>query len=119
MACLKANDVCAGASCLDALYERKSTFSIYEGEEIRLTAFLRCSQCQVFPEDDPGMTEKLNRIVSSGTETVHIGICSVNGETGELCPYMECAARWLREQGMKIVWGTHGTIRPKKVCSKW
>ena len=104
LACLRANDVCAGAACLDALNDRRAHSQIYEGEPVRLCAFLRCSQCGV--DDDPGMMEKLERIVSCGVETAHIGICASKRD-GTVCPHMAKAAAWLEEQGIQIIWGTH------------
>ena len=49
------------------------------GKDVDLRAFLRCSNCGKTPQEDPGMTEKLERLVSSGVETVHIGVCPAKG----------------------------------------
>lgn len=106
LACLRANDVCAGASCLSALEERRAYFRGYEGESVRLCAFLRCSQCGVDPEENTGMLEKLERIVRCGVETAHIGICAFRKD-GTVCPHMAKTAAWLEEQGIEILWGTH------------
>lgn len=46
------------------------------GKDVDLRAFLRCSNCGKTPQEDPGMTEKLERLVSSGVEVVHIGVCA-------------------------------------------
>lgn len=106
LACLGANDVCAGVGCLNALEERRAHFQCYQAEPVRLCAFLRCSRCGVDPEDDPGMMEKLERIVSCGVETAHVGVCAVRRD-GSLCPHMAKTAAWLEERGVQIVWGTH------------
>lgn len=106
LACLRANDVCAGVGCLNALEERRGHFRIYEGEPVRLCAFLRCSQCGVDPEADAGMMEKLERIVRCGVETAHVGICAARKD-GTVCPHMAKTAAWLEEKGVKILWGTH------------
>lgn len=108
LACLRANNVCAGAGCLSALEERRAHFREYEGESVRLCAFLRCSQCGVDPEEAPGMVEKLEQIVKCNVETAHIGICAT-GKDGTVCTHMAKTAFWLKEKGIKIVWGTHGT----------
>ena len=100
--CLKANQVCAGVSCLDALRERRGGFAEYAGEDV---AFLRCSNCGKTPEEDPGMTEKLERLVSSGVETVHIGVCAQM--KGIRCKTMETYASWLENHGIQVIWKTH------------
>ncbi len=105
-ACGNANDVCAGVSCLEALEGRRAYFQEYAGEEVKLCAFLRCSHCGIDPEDDPGMMEKLERIVRCGVETVHVGVCA-HRRDGSLCPHMEKAARWMENRGVSIIWGTH------------
>lgn len=103
--CLKANDVCSGAGCLNALYERRAGFARYEGQEVRLRAFLRCSTCGKVPQEDAGMTEKLKRLESMQVETVHIGVCAQ--PKGSRCPYMEANAKWLEDHGIEVVWQTH------------
>lgn len=105
MNCLKANQVCAGVACLDALRERRAGFACYAGEDVDLRAFLRCSNCGKTPQEDPGMTEKLERLVSSGVEVVHIGVCAQ--PKGIRCQTMEHHAAWLEEHGIRVVWKTH------------
>lgn len=106
LTCLQANDVCAGCGCLRAMNERRAHFARYQGEEIQLTAFLRCSQCGVPPLEDKGMREKLERLIKEGVQTVHIGICTQRRD-GTTCPQMQQCASWLEAQGLEIVWGTH------------
>lgn len=105
MNCLKANQVCAGVACLDALRERRAGFACYAGEDVDLRAFLRCSNCGKTPQEDHGMTEKLERLVSSGVEVVHIGVCAQMN--GIRCQTMESYAAWLEEHGIRVVWKTH------------
>ena len=106
--CLKANDVCAGASCLRAFNARSRHFEPYGDASLELTAFARCSGCEVGL--DEGFKEKLERIVSEGTEVCHLGVCTQtrneNGETRE-CPTITKAAEYLEESGVRIVRGTH------------
>lgn len=103
--CLDANDVCTGAGCLKAFYARTGGFEAYGEEELTLTAFARCSHCGKTAAEDAGMLEKLERLVSMGTETVHIGACAA--PKGKRCPTMESHAAWLEDHGIKVVWKTH------------
>ncbi len=75
------------------------------GKDVDLRAFLRCSNCGKTPQEDPGMTEKLERLVSSGVETVHIGVCAQ--PKGIRCQTMERYAAWLEEHRIRVVWKTH------------
>lgn len=112
--CLNANDVCTGMGCLKAFYQRKAAFAIYEGQDAQVLAFLRCSRCSMHNAEDPGMTEKLERLASEGIEAVHIGVCAAKGEEKKVCPYMEEHAAWLEDHGISVVWGTHGFIASKE-----
>lgn len=105
MNCLKANDVCTGAGCLRAFYERRGGFACYGDEELQLMAFLRCSQCGTPLSEDSGMQEKLERLKTVGTEVVHIGVCAQ--KNGVPCPHMAENAAWLEQNGIAIVWKTH------------
>lgn len=107
LACLKANDVCAGCGCLNAFYNRHGAFEHYVGDELRLTAFMRCSHCvnELDPLEDPGFLEKLDRLVNEGTECVHIGICAQHD--GEPCPGMWRMADAFSQRNVEIEWGTH------------
>ena len=106
LACLKANEVCAGVACLNAFEDRLAHFTEYANEEVRLCAFMRCSECGKYPEESRGMTEKLERILRCGVETVHIGVCAKKRD-GTVCPYMEKTAEWLENHGIRVVFGTH------------
>ena len=108
LACLRANDVCAGCGCLNAFYDRRAHFERYAGEELRLTAFMRCSHCvrESDPMRDEGFMEKLERLVKEGTQIVHIGVCAGRDEASA-CPGMLKMAQAFRDRGLEIVWGTH------------
>lgn len=106
LACLQANDVCAGCGCLSALNGKSRHFERYANEEIELRAFMRCSRCGVDPEDDKGMMEKLERLGKEGVEIVHIGVCARRRD-GSICPHMQKTADWLTSHNMEVVWGTH------------
>ena len=101
--CLKANECCTGAACLNALNSRKRSFERYSGKEISLVAFARCNGCG--KGIDAGFTEKLDRIVSEGTEVVHLGICT--NIDGRECPTMTKVADYLQSHGIEIIRGTH------------
>lgn len=109
LACLKANNVCAGCSCMKAFYEKTGSFARYGGEEIRLTAFMRCSHCmdEIPPMEDRGTREKLDRLASEGTEVVHVGVCAMKRESGDLCLGMQYLVEQCRARGMDVVMRTH------------
>ena len=64
LACLRANDVCAGCGCLSALQDRTRHFARYAGQEVRLTAFMRCSCC--VREDGEPMETHFDAMLSDG-----------------------------------------------------
>ena len=108
-ACLQANDVCAGCGCLNAFNDRTRHFSRYAGEEVRLTAFMRCSHCLKEggdPMEDAGFAEKLQRLVDEGVLTVHIGVCA-GRDAESACPGMAQMARAFAARGLEVIWGTH------------
>ena len=108
LTCLRANDVCAGCSCLSALYERRGAFARYAGEDVRLTAFMRCSACRRDGgEPDSGEIEKLDRLAQEGTEAVHVGVCALDRASGDMCPGMRHLAEECRARGMEVVLRTH------------
>ena len=109
LACLRANDVCAGCGCLSAFQDRTGHFELYAGEDVRLTAFMRCSHCirkGGEPLEDAGFAEKLDRLLSEGTEVVHIGVCA-GKDAGAACSGMAKMIRAFEARGIEIIWGTH------------
>lgn len=104
--CLKANEICAGCSCLQAFHDRTRYFSRYENQELELTAFLRCNGCGRDPEKDPGMLEKLDRLRDEGVEVVHTGVCT-HSPDGTRCPTIQTIASLLSQRGIAVVDGTH------------
>lgn len=113
--CLNSNDVCTGAGCLNAFYEKQMAFEQYADEELRLVAFWSCNGCgKIELENQSGLAEKLERIVSLRTDAVHIGICaSHKTEDGRriLCCRIKKIARLLRERGIDVVLGTHSIFK--------
>ena len=105
--CLKANEVCAGASCMRALNERKSTFAAYQDEDVELVAFMRCNGCGKSDPGEGGMLEKIERLQSIGTDVVHVGVCTVRRSTGTECEEICRTIDALEARGIRIVRGTH------------
>lgn len=103
--CLKANEVCAGASCLRAFNSKTRHFEGYGDEEIELIAFGRCNGCGKGIDD--GFKEKLDRMVDEGAEVCHLGVCTIDQGTGKECGTITAAAEYLEEHGVRIVRGTH------------
>lgn len=103
--CKKAGEVCAGASCMKAFNERKRFFQVYEGTDTILTAFCRCNGCEAGIDD--GFKEKLDRIISEGTQVCHFGVCTIREGTKEECPVITKAGEYLEAHGVKLVRGTH------------
>lgn len=104
--CLNSNRVCTGAACLQALNERKKSFTPYQGQEIELTAFMRCNGCGVDPEEDAGIIEKMDRLQQIGTEVLHVGICTAKKDSGE-CPTITKMIEMAEQRGIRVVRGTH------------
>lgn len=103
--CLRANDVCAAASCLCAFNSKSRHFACYEKETLELVALARCNGCEA--GIDSGFREKLDRIVSEGAQVCHLGVCTVHRDTGKECPVIYEAAEYLASKGVAIVRGTH------------
>lgn len=103
--CLQANTVCTGAACLRAFNSKARHFARYKGEPLELIALARCNGCEAGIDD--GFREKLNRIVSEGTQVCHLGVCTVRRDTGQECPVIRDAAAYLEGKGVAIIRGTH------------
>lgn len=104
--CLKANEVCTGAACLKAYYEKQKAFKMYQNEEVILAAFMRCNGCGQDPEQDKGMFEKIERLQKEGVEIVHVGVCTKNRE-GKECLTITKIIHMIEANNMHIVRGTH------------
>ena len=103
--CLKANEVCAAASCLKAFNGNTRHFEAYGDTPLELVALGRCNGCEA--GIDRGFEEKLDRIVEEGAEVCHLGVCTVKYETGQECPVITQAAEILESRGVRVVRGTH------------
>lgn len=103
--CGRANSVCTGAACLQAMNERSKNFECYKGQDITLCALMRCNGCGNTVEKDAGMQEKLERIISMKPDVAHFGKCTF--EKDKMCDTMEDFRTRLEAAGIKTVLGTH------------
>ena len=103
--CLNANQVCTGAGCLRAFNSRTKHFAEYGDIPLELVSMARCNGCG--KGIDEGFREKLDRIVSEGAETCHLGVCTVRKDLGRECPVITEAAAYLEQRGVRPVRGTH------------
>ncbi len=104
--CLRANDVCTGASCFRAFHERRKSFEIYSGQEVEVAAFMRCNGCGTDPCSDKGIAEKVARLRQEKIEVVHVGACTKNKE-GVRCGTIQKIMDMIEAEGIRIVDGTH------------
>lgn len=104
--CLKSAEMCTGAACLHALSAKTAYFEPYAGEEIQLVAFFSCNGCKELQfQGTAGLEEKLQCILSLGTDIVHIGVCCT--ENNITCPNIVAITEFFKARQIKIVWGTH------------
>ena len=92
--CLRSEENCTGASCLQAFNERSCQFARYGDEEIQLVAY-----------------------ISIKPDVVHVGICcKTRTDDNEYCQEALRLVDIFRNHGIEIVWGTHSdtTRHPRK-----
>ncbi len=109
LTCLHSNDVCARVGCLAAFYNKSDFFKAYS-QDTYLAAMMTCNGCKgenpADPEEDKGILEKIDRLVSEEIETVHVGVCRlVNGK--KECPRIARICELIEARGIKVVRGTH------------
>lgn len=106
LTCLRSNDVCPRVGCLEALSAREDYFSVYAAQEIELAAVWTCQGCDnLLLGDESARAEKLQCVLQSGIQTVHIGCCCKRD--GVWCPEISNIACILEQHGIKVIWGTH------------
>ena len=111
LTCPRADEVCTGAGRFSALHRRKAAFERYLGEEVEIEAFMKCSGCGHSVENDKGLAEKVQRILSMHPDVIHLGICCChNGNSKELCGEVEALADIFRSPGIEVVRGTHSVF---------
>lgn len=106
LTCLKANQVCTGAACFKAFNEKEHFFDQYREEEVELVAFFKCNGCGHRLRDDPGLQEKVERLLNLNVHVVHLGVC-VQKKSGEECDIITEIVENLQNHGIKIYRGTH------------
>lgn len=111
LTCLKAAKSCTGAACLKAFNNRSGGFGQYQGEELELEAFCHCNGCDSVFEQDEGMKEKLDRILSISPDAVHLGVCTVHRDTGKRCETIEKLIDFFRDNNITVIDGTHNSSR--------
>ena len=109
--CLRSNDVCTGAGCMQAFNRRQGSFVLYGDEPLELVAYWSCNgcgDCQL--EHQEGIEEKLARIESLKPDAVHVGVCTKQRTaegTWVTCRKILGICERLREAGIEVVEGTH------------
>lgn len=109
LTCLHSNDVCTRAGCLKAFYEKQDFFKGYDSDT-RLIALMTCNGCpgerKAEPKDDPGIQEKLDRLVKESVDAVHVGVCRMKRDEQE-CERITQICSLLEQRGIRVVRGTH------------
>lgn len=112
--CLRSEENCTGAACLQVFNNSIAQFARYGGEEIQLVAFMACNGCRKLTlGDSSGLEEKIERILSIKPDVVHVGICcKTRTDDNEYCPEVLRLVDIFRNHCIEIVWGTHsGSVR--------
>ena len=116
--CLRSEENCTGAACLQAFNERCCQFARYGDEEIQLVAYMTCNGCRkITLGDSSGLEEKIERILSINPDVIHVGICcKTRTDDNEYCPEALRLVDIFRNHGIEIIWGTHSdaTRHPRK-----
>ena len=109
--CLRSNDVCTGAACMQAFNKRIGAFARYGDEALELAAYWSCNGCgDCHLNNQQGMEEKLRCIINMQVDIVHVGICTMQrtsaGKRVRCQKIVELCER-LQKVGIEIVAGTH------------
>ncbi len=105
LTCLKATHICSGASCFDAINDRRAFFADYAGEEVKVVAFFHCNGCDADYENDAEYIEKIERVCSQQPDAIHVGKCTFYKR--DLCPVIGNMIDYFKSKGIKIIIGTH------------
>lgn len=109
--CLRSNDVCTGAGCMQAFNKKQGSFVRYGDEPLELVAYWSCNGCgDCHLEHQEGIEEKLERIESLRPDAVHVGVCTKHRTaegTWVTCRKILGICECLREAGIEVVEGTH------------
>lgn len=106
--CIRSNDVCTRAGCLNAFHERTDTFSAYDADT-QLAVLMTCNGCTkdnpLKPEEDPGIQEKLGRLQKENINVMHVGACRLH--KGVECARMKEICVMIEKSGICVIRGTH------------
>lgn len=109
LTCLHSNDVCTRAGCLKAFYEKRDFFEGY-APDTQLIALMTCNGCAkerpMEPKEDPGIQEKLERLVKESVDTVHVGVCR-RKKNGQECERITQICELMEQNDIHVVRGTH------------
>ena len=98
LTCPKTENVCTGGGCFFALNSRTKAFAPYEGVEVEVLAFMKCSGCGQY-------------ILQRRPDVVHLGICCCHdAKEKELCPEIVAVCRIFEDHGISVVRGTHSVF---------
>ena len=102
LTCLHSNDVCARVGCLKAFMEREAFFKEYS-QDTCLAAMMTCNGCKSMnpaePDDDKGIMEKIDRLVSEDIKVMHVGVCCLIDGKKE-CPRITRICEMLEDRGI-------------------
>ncbi len=109
--CLRSNDVCTGAGCMQAFNKKQGAFAAYGDEPLELLAYWSCNGCaDCCLQNQQGIEEKLERIIRLQPDAVHVGVCTKHRTArGEMvtCRVIAGLCERLRSAGIAVVEGTH------------
>lgn len=109
LTCLHSNDVCTRAGCLKAFHRKTDFFGGYP-EDTELAVLMTCNGCRAEnmadPGEDPGMLEKLDRLLQEEVTAIHVGVCRKKHD-GQECERMTEICRLIEQRGIRVVRGTH------------
>ena len=109
LTCLHSNNVCARVGCLKAFQNRSDFFKEYSSDTF-LDAMMTCNGCKSAnpkePDEDEGILEKIDRLVSEEIRVMHVGACRLDGRKME-CPRITKICEMIEARGIQVVRGTH------------
>ncbi|PID79693.1 MAG: hypothetical protein CSB19_01980 [Clostridiales bacterium] len=105
LTCLKATEICSGASCFVALNDRAAHFEAYKDEDVKIVAFFHCNGCKADYQNDLQYLEKVERVCKACPDVIHVGKCTYYQR--DLCPVIEDMIKYFEAHGIKTVIGTH------------
>lgn len=79
-------------------------------QDTSLEAMMTCNGCKSMnpaePDEDKGILEKIDRLISENIKVMHVGVCRLIGGKNE-CPRITRICEMLEDRGIQVVRGTH------------